>query len=93
MVEALFISLPILKARYQVAGRQKTSFRDCENDISSTKFLLLEKNQLRRDDAWYAPNTDGGKKRGFAVYSVTLGSAWRNVSKPITQNLISKVIN
>jgi hypothetical protein len=81
-----------LNAKYQVAGRETTPFRDYGNNISSIKFLLLAKNQLRREDAWYAPRTDGGKKRDTAVCNVTLASAWRNVSNPITQNLISKVI-
>jgi hypothetical protein len=80
-----------LNAKYQVTGWEITPFCDYRNDISSIKFLLLAKNQLRREDAWYAPRTDGGKKLYTAVCSVTMGSVWRNVLKPITRNLISKV--
>jgi hypothetical protein len=76
----------------QFAGRWKTPFRDCGKGILFTKFLHLEKNQHHRGGAWYAPNTEGGKNQDVAVCSVTSDCVWRNVLKPITQNLISKVI-
>jgi hypothetical protein len=54
--------LLILNTKYQVTGWEITPFRDYENDTSSNKFLLLAKNQLHKEDAWYAPRTNGGKK-------------------------------
>jgi hypothetical protein len=84
LAETLFQQFTDNERKYQVAGRQKISFRNCRKVISSKKFLLLGKNQHHRGDVWYAPNTDGGKKQDFAVYSVMLGCVQRNGLKPST---------
>jgi hypothetical protein len=62
---------------------------NCRNDIASTKFSFLGRNQHSRGGVWYTPSTDRGAIQSFAIYSVMSGCVWRNVLKPITQKLIS----